>query len=69
MTEYYLKLNENGDIPLDFNPAYFAGFNVYHRLLEVETSDEALTYLTREEAESVAEQMIANGFSVDIETK
>ncbi|TYC47933.1 hypothetical protein ESZ50_10510 [Weissella muntiaci] len=66
MAEYYIQLNENDEIPLEFNPAYFAGFNVYHRLNVSQSPDEALGYSERQEAEKVAAQLTEVGFSVEI---
>lgn len=67
MTEYYLEFIENEEIPLETKPAYFAGFNVYHRLNMTAEIDEALKYADKAEVETIQAQLNEVGFTVVIE--
>ncbi|GAK31475.1 hypothetical protein WOSG25_100410 [Weissella oryzae SG25] len=66
MAEYYLEFIENGEIPLETKPAYFAGFNVYHRLNMTSEIDEALKYSDKNEIETLQTQLNEVGFTVKI---
>ena len=69
MNNYILKFTENDEIPLETNPAYFAGFNVYHRLNLTDQVDEALTYLDHTEASEQADKLNEIGFTVTVVQK